>query len=39
MDMVLAGVVFIGLVGYLVNLALLGAQRRWIGWAATGGAV
>lgn len=39
MDMVLAGVVFIGLIGYLVNLALLSGQRRWIGWAATGGAV
>jgi NitT/TauT family transport system permease protein len=39
MDVVLAAVVFIGLVGYLVNLALLSAQRRWIGWAATGGAV
>lgn len=39
MDMVLAGVVFIGLIGYLVNLALLGGQRRWIRWAATGGAV
>jgi len=39
MDMVLAAVVFIGLVGYLVNLALLGSQRRWLGWAASGGAV
>ena len=39
MDMVLAAVVFIGLVGYLVNLALLGGQRRFLGWAASGGAV
>ncbi|HVW40050.1 MAG TPA: ABC transporter permease [Amycolatopsis sp.] len=39
MDMVLAAVVFLGLVGYLVNLALLGVQRRWVGWAASGGAV
>jgi NitT/TauT family transport system permease protein len=39
MDVVLAGTIFIGLVGYLVNIGLLGAQRRWLGWAATGGAV
>jgi NitT/TauT family transport system permease protein len=39
MDMVLAATVFIGLVGYLVNLALVGSQRRWLGWAAAGGAV
>ena len=39
MDMVLAAVVFIGLVGYLVNLALLSGQRRWVGWAASGGAL
>ncbi|WAL66264.1 ABC transporter permease subunit [Amycolatopsis cynarae] len=39
MDVVLAGTAFVGLAGYLVNLALLAAQRRWLGWAATGGAV
>ncbi|HET6503379.1 MAG TPA: ABC transporter permease [Amycolatopsis sp.] len=39
MDVVFAAVVFTGLVGYLVNVALLSAQRRWLGWAATGGAV
>jgi NitT/TauT family transport system permease protein len=39
MDVVLAATVFIGLVGYLVNIGLLAAQRRWLGWAATGGAV
>jgi NitT/TauT family transport system permease protein len=39
MDVVFAGTIFIGLVGYLVNIALLGAQRRWLGWVATGGAV
>ncbi|WP_431876393.1 ABC transporter permease [Amycolatopsis sacchari] len=39
MDIVLAGTIFTGLAGYLVNTALLGAQRRWLGWAATGGAV
>lgn len=39
MDIVLAGVVFVGLAGYLVNTGLLSAQRRWLGWAATGGAV
>lgn len=39
MDVVLAGTIFIGLVGYLVNIGLLGVQRRWLGWAAAGGAV
>ncbi|TNC28119.1 ABC transporter permease [Amycolatopsis alkalitolerans] len=39
MDIVLAGTIFVGLVGYLVNIGLLGLQRRWLGWAATGGAV
>ncbi|KAA9161813.1 ABC transporter permease [Amycolatopsis acidicola] len=39
MDMVLAATVFIGLAGYLVNSGLLGVQRRWLGWAAAGGAV
>jgi NitT/TauT family transport system permease protein len=39
MDVVLAGTIFIGLVGYLVNIGLLGVQRRWLGWSATGGAV
>jgi NitT/TauT family transport system permease protein len=39
MDVVFAAIVFIGLIGYLVNIGLLGAQRRWLGWAATGGAV
>jgi NitT/TauT family transport system permease protein len=39
MDVIFAGTIFVGLVGYLVNIALLGAQRRWLGWAAVGGAV
>lgn len=39
MDVVFAVVVFVGLIGYLVNIGLLGAQRRWLGWAAAGGAV
>lgn len=39
MDVVLAATVFIGLAGYLVNMGLLSAQRRWLGWAATGGAI
>lgn len=39
MDIVLAGTVFIGLAGYLVNVGLLSAQRRWFGWAPTGGAI
>ncbi|MFD2417435.1 ABC transporter permease [Amycolatopsis pigmentata] len=39
MDLVLASVVFVGLAGYLVNTGLLAAQRRWMGWAATGGAI
>ncbi|MTD56683.1 ABC transporter permease subunit [Amycolatopsis sp. RM579] len=39
MDIVLAGTVFVGLVGYLVNIGLLGVQRRWLGWSAAGGAV
>ncbi|GLY69135.1 ABC transporter permease [Amycolatopsis taiwanensis] len=39
MDVVFASIVFTGLIGYLVNMGLLGAQRRWLGWAAVGGAV
>jgi NitT/TauT family transport system permease protein len=39
MDVVFAAIVFTGLVGYLVNIGLLGAQRRWLGWSAAGGAV
>lgn len=39
MDIVLAGTIFTGLVGYLVNSALLGVQRRWLGWSAAGGAI
>jgi NitT/TauT family transport system permease protein len=39
MDVVFAATVFVGLVGYLVNIGLLSAQRRWLGWAAVGGAV
>lgn len=39
MDLVLAGTLFAGLIGYLANLALLGVQRRWIPWAPIGGAV
>ncbi|WP_236797061.1 ABC transporter permease [Amycolatopsis sp. GM8] len=39
MDIVLAGTIFVGVVGYVVNIGLLGVQRRWLGWAATGGAV
>ncbi len=33
MDTVLAGAVVAGMIGYLVNVALEGAQRRWLGWA------
>lgn len=39
MDVVFAAIVFTSLIGYLVNIGLLAAQRRWLGWAATGGAV
>lgn len=39
MDLVLAATVFTGLFGYLVNIGLLSAQRRWLPWAAAGGAV
>jgi NitT/TauT family transport system permease protein len=39
MDVVFAATVFIGVAGYLVNVALLSGQRRWLGWAATGGAL
>lgn len=34
MDTVLAGAVVAGLIGYLVNVGLERAQRRWFGWAA-----
>lgn len=39
MDVVFAAIVFTGLIGYLANVGMLGAQRRWLGWAAVGGAV
>lgn len=39
MDQVLAGTVLAGLLGYLINAGLAGAQRRWMPWSATGGAV
>ncbi len=34
MDIVLAGAVVAGVIGYLVNTALESAQRRWLGWSA-----
>jgi NitT/TauT family transport system permease protein len=38
MDMVLAGTVVAGILGYLVNEGLERAQRRWVGWSSvTGG--
>ncbi|KAA2248751.1 ABC transporter permease subunit [Solihabitans fulvus] len=39
MDMVLAGTVFAGLFGYLVNIGFVAAQRRWLVWAPAGGAM
>lgn len=38
MDQVLAGTVLAGLIGYLVNAGIAGAQRRWMTWAPAGGA-
>jgi NitT/TauT family transport system permease protein len=38
MDLVLAGTVVAGVLGYLVNEGLERAQRRWVGWSSvTGG--
>ncbi|MGM1063001.1 ABC transporter permease [Saccharothrix sp. Mg75] len=37
MDLVLAGTVVAGVIGYLVNEGLERAQRRWVGWSAVGG--
>ncbi|WP_367138896.1 ABC transporter permease [Saccharothrix sp. HUAS TT1] len=38
MDVVLAGTVVAGVIGYLLNEGLERAQRRWVGWSAvTGG--
>ncbi|MBP2338027.1 ABC transporter permease [Saccharothrix coeruleofusca] len=38
MDLVLAGTVVAGVIGYLLNEGLERAQRRWVGWgSATGG--
>jgi NitT/TauT family transport system permease protein len=38
MDIVLAGTVVAGVIGYLVNEGLERAQRRWVGWSSvTGG--
>jgi NitT/TauT family transport system permease protein len=33
MDVVLAGALTAGIIGYLVNLALERAQRQWLGWS------
>lgn len=33
MDVVLAGALTAGIIGYLVNLGLESAQRRWLGWS------
>lgn len=38
MPMVITGVVLAGLLGYLVNLALLAVQKRWMSWAGEGAA-
>jgi NitT/TauT family transport system permease protein len=35
MDIVLAGAVVAGSIGVLTNLAIVGAQRRWVPWATT----
>ena len=37
MDLVLAGTVVAGVIGYLVNEGLERAQRRWVGWNAAAG--
>jgi len=37
MDLVLAGTVVAGVLGYLLNEGLERAQRRWVGWGATAG--
>ncbi|MER5267820.1 ABC transporter permease [Actinosynnema sp. NPDC002837] len=38
MDIVLAGTVVAGIIGYVLNEGLERAQRRWVGWSAvTGG--
>jgi NitT/TauT family transport system permease protein len=33
MDVVLAGALTAGIIGYLVNLGLERAQRQWLGWS------
>ena len=33
MDVVLAGALTAGIIGYLVNLALERAQQQWLGWS------
>ncbi len=37
MDLVLAGTLVAGLLGYLINAGMAGLQRRWITWAPSGG--
>ncbi|NUU24402.1 MAG: ABC transporter permease [Streptomycetaceae bacterium] len=37
MDIVLAGTVVAGVIGYLLNEGLERAQRRWVGWSAVAG--
>ncbi|NHD18254.1 MULTISPECIES: ABC transporter permease [unclassified Actinopolyspora] len=37
MDQVLAGTLLAGVLGYLVNAGMSGAQRKWITWAPSGG--
>lgn len=37
MDLVLAGTLVAGLLGYLINAGMAGIQRRWITWAPSGG--
>lgn len=38
MDQVMAGTVLAGILGYLVNAGMAGAQRRWVTWAPAGAA-
>nr|WP_307868931.1 ABC transporter permease subunit [Umezawaea beigongshangensis] len=37
MDLVLAGTVVAGVIGYLLNEAFERAQRRWVGWSSVTG--
>jgi NitT/TauT family transport system permease protein len=39
MDLVLAGAVTAGIIGYLVNEGLAALGRRWLGWSPLGRAV